>query len=190
MQFEAIQNIQNIMQRINQIQQKAGLEPEYNLGNTVSPNSFQATLQQAMKEGQPGALGTQPLPPGLSGYQQPSGEAAWLANLAITNPQMMIEQDGHTMQAQTAFKWNKLKGLLAQVFPNREIIVTSTTDGKHSSPAHPAGKAIDFVVDGMSKEDSLLAEKICRDTGFTPYNEYINTSTYKTGDHMHIQLPE
>jgi len=185
MQFEAIQNL---MQRVNQIQQKIGLAPEYDLGGTTPSPSFEATLQQAMTGGGQ-SIGGQTLPSGLyPGYQQPTGEAAWLANLALTSPQMMIEHDGHQMQTQTAYKWNKLKGLLSQMFPNREITVTSTTDGKHSSPAHPEGKAIDFVVDGLTKDESLLVEKMSRDAGFKPYNEYINTSTYKTGDHMHIEL--
>ena len=63
-------------------------------------------------------------------------------------------------------------------------------EGKHSDPNHYAGKAVDFVVDGLTKAESRELEDICWQAGFKPYNEYIHDSRYKTGDHMHVDLIE
>jgi hypothetical protein len=74
--------------------------------------------------------------------------------------------------------------------------MTCTTGGTHLDPAHGEGRAIDFVIkDGSGRyidntgkctEISEDVAKICAKDGFNPYNEYTNTSTYKTGNHMHI----
>ncbi len=105
-----------------------------------------------------------------------------------TNPEKIVEFDGFTMQAQTAVKFRQLKTLINKRFPNREIHVTSTMGGRHISPAHPQGRAIDFVVDHLTIPESIEVEKMATKCGFHAFNEYIHDSPYKTGPHMHVEL--
>jgi len=106
----------------------------------------------------------------------------------LANPNKMVYIDGgFPVQAHTAQKWEALKGLIKKRFPGRSIIVTCTTGGVHQSPAHPSGRAIDFCVTGLTKQESIELEQMAKQCGFYPYNEYINTSKYKTGDHMHVE---
>jgi hypothetical protein len=52
---------------------------------------------------------------------------------------------------------------------------------------HRQGRAIDFVVRGMSRPESHRLEELCRRAGFSTYNEYVLSSRFKTGAHMHIE---
>lgn len=187
MSFEAINNIQNVIARMNQIQTRMD-----NVG-VKEPASFEAAYQKAIQ----GSLGPTSLmrapglPPSLSMFSYPGmGEATWVANLARENPTQTITYKDFKMQAQTAERFTKLEELLAARFPGRNVLITSTTEGQHTDPNHPAGKAIDFVVDGLTREESREVETLCLQAGLKPYNEYINSSTYKTGDHMHVDIIE
>jgi len=100
----------------------------------------------------------------------------------------MVSLDGaHRVQSGTAGKFNRLRSLLASVWPGRTAVITSTTGGRHASPSHASGRAIDFVVPGMSRQESVSLERMCRQVGFRTYNEYLRSSKYKTGDHMHVE---
>jgi hypothetical protein len=112
----------------------------------------------------------------------------WLVGEVEKNPRKIIKFDDYDMQAATAFKFRQLEGLIKKKYPNRGIYVTSTTGGKHVSPAHPAGRAVDFVVDKLTADESREVEKMAKDCGFYVLNEYIYNSPYKTGDHMHIEM--
>ena len=99
---------------------------------------------------------------------------------------VVVTYKGYQMTKRAARCFARLEDLIAKEFPGRRIIITSTTGGKHLDPKHYQGKAIDFVVDGLSARESLLVESLARQADFMPYNEYIKSSTYKTGDHMHV----
>jgi hypothetical protein len=99
---------------------------------------------------------------------------------------VVVTYKGYQMTQRAAHCFARLEDLIAKEFPGRRIIITSTTGGKHLDPKHYQGKAIDFVVDGLSARESLLVESLARQADFMPYNEYIKSSTYKTGDHMHV----
>jgi hypothetical protein len=111
-----------------------------------------------------------------------------ISEIARRNPSEIIKFEGFSMQAETAVKYTELKELIKQEFPGRGIHITSTMDGKHVSPAHPEGRAIDFVVDNLTIEESKRVEELARDAGFRVFNEYIHDSRYKTGPHIHIEL--
>lgn len=100
--------------------------------------------------------------------------------------EIIVSYKGYQMTKRAARCFARLEDLIARQFPGRRIIITSTTGGKHLDPKHYQGKAIDFVVDGLTARESLLVESLARQVEFMPYNEYINSSTYKTGDHMHV----
>jgi hypothetical protein len=112
----------------------------------------------------------------------------WLSSLANEKPSKIVSFDNYSMQAKTAKKFRDLKDLIKKAFPNRGIYITSTMGGRHISPAHPAGKAVDFVVDGLTISESKKIASIAKDLGFHVFNEYIYNSPYKTGDHMHVEL--
>jgi len=100
--------------------------------------------------------------------------------------EVIICYRGFQMTKRAARCFTKLEELIAQNLPGRRLIITSTTGGKHLDPKHYQGKAIDFVVTGLTAHESLLVESLAKQVEFMPYNEYINSSTYKTGDHMHV----
>jgi len=106
------------------------------------------------------------------------------------NPKKIVEYQGFPMQAKVADKFIELEKAIKKEFPGRQVYVTSTMDGQHLSPAHPEGRAIDFVVSHLSRRESLKVQSIAESCGFYVYNEYINGSPYKTGDHMHVELDE
>ncbi|MCL6450415.1 MAG: hypothetical protein K6T75_03875 [Acetobacteraceae bacterium] len=95
---------------------------------------------------------------------------------------------GRRMRRETREKWERLERELEERGYRAEI--TSTTTGRHSDPRHRQGRAVDFVVykgrKGISPAESRKVEDICRQQGWTVYNEYLKDSTYKTGPHMHV----
>jgi len=101
---------------------------------------------------------------------------------------VMTVYRGFSMTKKAAHHFRILEGLIAQSFPGRQVIITSTTGGSHLDVRHYEGNAIDFVVEGMTAKESLLLESLARQAGFGTYNEYIYSSPYKTGDHMHISI--
>jgi hypothetical protein len=194
MQFEALSRIQSVMNRIQDIQVKVGQAPAKDISQAPAGTSFDSMLQKAIT--------AQNAPP-MSGYQgagyppfmnSPMGGyspvASWVNTMAMSDPQRLIQYQGYNMQAQTASRFLKLEDMIRQVFPGRQITVTSTTDGQHMDPNHPTGKAVDFVVDGLTKDESKIVEDLSIKAGFTAYNEYLNDSPYKTGDHMHVSMAE
>jgi hypothetical protein len=119
-----------------------------------------------------------------------SQDEARLSELASLKPNVLITYQGHKMKPATALAWARLEAKIAKQWPDREIRITATTGGRHAEPAHKQGGAMDFVVEPMSREESTVLEKLCWQSGFKPFNEYVHTSRFKTGDHMHVQLAE
>ena len=105
----------------------------------------------------------------------------------VLSPNQMITYKGFKMQAETARRFQLLEKLIHERFPGRKVIITCTTEGKHLSKAHPEGRAVDFVVEPLTIEESKVIEELARKAGFKPYNEYIHDSPFKTGPHMHVQ---
>ena len=102
----------------------------------------------------------------------------------------IIEFRGFKMRADVAAKFLQLEEMIKREFPNRQIIITSGMDGQHMPGSkHYDGKAIDFVVEPLTIEESKRIEELAKKAGFDVYNEYIYDSPYKTGPHMHIQIP-
>ncbi len=102
----------------------------------------------------------------------------------------IIEFRGFKMRADVAAKFLQLEEMIKREFPNRQIIITSAMDGQHMPGSkHYEGKAIDFVVEPLTIEESKRIEELAKKAGFDVYNEYIYDSPYKTGPHMHIQIP-
>lgn len=102
----------------------------------------------------------------------------------------ITDDDGtsHPCLAETAARFENLKALVHERWPGRAFWVSCTTEGQHSSSEHGQGKAIDCGVDGISKQESYELETLAQQAGFNTYNEYVNDSRYKTGDHMHIYI--
>lgn len=187
--------IENVINRINQIESQ--FSPSQ--FTKSAPTSFSEVLQRAVGNTQ-GATGS----PASSSFNQLNSlglqhpyygfnpilfnQQSSFAALAASQPNRIVKYKDHEMTAATAAAFERLENLIAQRFPGREVIVTSTTDGTHSDPNHYSGKAVDFVVDGITKEESIELERLCERAGFKPYNEYVYGSKYKTGDHMHIDL--
>ncbi|MCL5035983.1 MAG: hypothetical protein M1269_02590 [Chloroflexi bacterium] len=189
MNFEAVGNIQNIMTRMNQIQTRID-----NIGTKELPN-FESVFQNAL-QARMSTTAMRPnfLPTSLSMLNYPgmmgTSGTGWISELARSNPTQIVEYKDFKMQAQTAERYANLEELIAARFPGRKVEITSTMEGRHSDPNHPAGKALDFVVEGLTQSESRELEVLCSQAGLKPYNEYINDSTYKTGDHMHVDLIE
>lgn len=91
-----------------------------------------------------------------------------------------------SVRREVAARYQILRDLCHQQWPGRVMWVSVTTDGTHKDPAHRDGRAIDLGVDGISKSESWTLANLCEQAGFTPYNEYVYSSEYKTGDHMHV----
>jgi hypothetical protein len=117
-----------------------------------------------------------------------AGRDNYFIRKALQAPGDWVTIDGFRCRALTAAHWTVLRGYIAERFPGRGILITSTVDGRHMSDRHPDGRAIDFCVSPLSREESIILEDLCRRAGFEPFNEYIHDSPYKTGDHMHISL--
>ncbi|MCL5773669.1 MAG: hypothetical protein M1536_04745 [Firmicutes bacterium] len=187
MNFEGISRIQAVMARIKEIESR--FTPPSQQCNGIEGHSFDAHLAMAMDQNL--SAGGNVSPSQMYSFMNPvgmGGMSAWLGTVAASNPEKVIDYKGFRMQAQTAVKFEKLERLIAVKFPGREISITSSMDGKHMDPNHPAGKAVDFVVSGLTKDESRTVEELCSQAGFKPYNEYINSSPYKTGDHMHVDV--
>ncbi len=121
------------------------------------------------------------------GLIRPYDDLSFSALNRVTSPYQMIRYKGFKMLAETARRFQILEKLIHERFPSKKITITCTTEGKHLSRAHPEGRAIDFVVEPLTKEESKVIEELARRAGFKPYNEYIYDSPYKTGPHMHVQ---
>jgi len=176
-------NIRATLNRINSIQQKL------DAGTNFNPDavSFNTMLQHSMRDAAGGGISANQILNNLNCLNNIDYLNAQTF-IDLSNPEKIINFRGYEMQAQTADRLQKLEYLIAKEFPGRKLTVTSTTGGRHSDQNHYTGKAVDFVVDGLTKEESLRVEELCKQTGLTPYNEYINSSAYKTGDHMHVDL--
>lgn len=103
-------------------------------------------------------------------------------------PNTLITYQNFRMKPATALGMARLERKLEERFPGREVRLTSTTGGRHTDPNHRLGLAVDFVVLPLTRAESRVVEKMAWQTGFKPYNEYIHTSRFKTGDHMHVRL--
>lgn len=165
-------NLKVILNRINRIQGMFASNTEANSASITGITSFDNILKEKLNTPFSGAVGA----------------GSTLSALAISNPEKIITYNSFKMQAQTASKFQELEKLIVNEFPGKKIAITSTMDGRHADPGHPAGKAVDFVVEGITKNDSIKLEKLCTQAGFKPFNEYLYGSIYKTGDHMHISL--
>jgi len=192
MTFESISGIESVLKRIQEIQARINPTAPSDISQIKPETSFDSILNKAIEAQNFNPYGNTPLPGYFNSIGVPFGGyspiAAWINSVAITEPTRMIEYQGFKMQAQTASNFLKLENMIHQVFPGRQITITSTTEGKHLDPDHPAGKAIDFVVSGLTRDESRILEDLCVKSGFKPFNEYIYSSPYKTGDHMHINL--
>lgn len=178
-------SINMALSRMNQVQSM--FDAAENAIESVDDISFDSMLQMAMTSG-PGSMISPNQILNNLGYIVHDYNNGNRQVIDLSDPEKLISYGGYQMQAQAAGRFQKLEDLIAQEFPGRNVLVTSTTDGTHSDPNHYTGKAIDFVVDGMTKEESVKLEELCRQSGFSPYNEYIKTSRYKTGDHMHVDF--
>lgn len=182
--------IEGIINRINQI------EARFNQLTEQPPASFQEVLGNTMSKVQPPAGQQTNLlqPPNnywsAYGIHPPAGINSPVAAYDLFNisPNQMVKYKGYNMTQATSGAFSQLESLIAERFPGREITITSTTDGQHLDANHKDGKAVDFVVDRLTKDESFILEELTRQAGFTPYNEYIHSSPYKTGDHMHVDL--
>lgn len=103
-------------------------------------------------------------------------------------PSQFVVAHGFPMTAATAVHYEKLLRMVRKRFPGREVEITATTNGMHLEAAHHQGKAVDFVVEHMTRKESMVLEDLCWKAGFRPFNEYVHSSRYKTGDHMHVSL--
>lgn len=173
--------IERVINRINEIES----EIDTKLGPALPPDSipadasFSNTLQSVMAS----QLASPPA-------NQIAAEATFfpMTGGAIVDSNQMIDYKGHKMTSKTAGAFRRLEELINRAFPGRAVTITSTTDGHHDDPNHAAGKAIDFVVDGLTQQESRIVEDLARQAGFAPFNEYIYSSRLKTGNHMHVDL--
>jgi peptidoglycan hydrolase-like protein with peptidoglycan-binding domain len=128
-----------------------------------------------------------------SGALEYSAARQRIADIAEASPRAIVRYQNHSLQASTAARFIELEKETAQRFPGMRLLITSTMDGRHQDPGHPAGTSIDFVaadagyqpIDISAKQSQQL-EQVCRDCGFETYNEYLRDSRYKTGPHMHV----
>ncbi len=113
-----------------------------------------------------------------------------MVKLAAERPNVLVTFRGFRMKPAAALAFARLEGKLEQHFPGREVRITATTGGRHQAIAHKQGGAVDFVVGEMTREESRQLEKLCWQSGFKPFNEYVHSSKFKTGNHMHVQLAD
>jgi uncharacterized phage infection (PIP) family protein YhgE len=119
-----------------------------------------------------------------------NNNSGFINSLSNIRGDSIIEFRGFKMRADIAAKFLQLEEMIKREFPNRQIIITSGMDGQHMPGSkHYEGKAIDFVVEPLTIEESKRIEELAKKAGFDVYNEYIYDSPYKTGPHMHIQIP-
>ncbi|MFH1452684.1 MAG: hypothetical protein ABIH00_01735 [Armatimonadota bacterium] len=171
-------NLRSTLNRINQIQSMFDAEKSTQ-SNDVS---FDAMLQGALNKSTGGSFAANQLLNNLSYINHLNNQTL----VDLSDPKKMIKYKNYEMQAKTAARFQKLEYLVSKHFPGKEVIITSTTDGMHLDQNHYTGEAVDFVVDGITREESRQLEELCRQAGFKPYNEYLYGSRYKPGDHMHI----
>jgi uncharacterized phage infection (PIP) family protein YhgE len=119
-----------------------------------------------------------------------NNNSGFINSLSNIRGDSIIDFRGFKMRADVAAKFLQLEEMIKREFPNRQIIITSGMDGQHMPGSkHYEGKAIDFVVEPLTIEESKRIEELAKKAGFDVYNEYIYDSPYKTGPHMHIQIP-
>lgn len=116
------------------------------------------------------------------------------------------------MKASAAKKFVDFKQAFSKQFPGYSVDVTSTMEPstKHSDTNHYNGTAVDFVfidssgntvsqyiknkngktVDLTNEGENYnsLLKKLMNNCGLREFNEYSNSSTYKTGSHMHVDI--
>ncbi|MBI2251773.1 MAG: hypothetical protein HYU63_03315 [Armatimonadetes bacterium] len=184
MDYNNLDNLKTVLNRIQEIQAKiqnpkiSGLNPP--------EISFEAIMRQEIADNFQTPASFNPLV-FLNPLMNPNGVND-IESIAAIMPEKIVQYQGHEMQAQTASRFQRLEKLISEKFPGKKVSITSTTEGTHSDSNHALGKAVDFIVEGISKEESKIVENLCLQAGFKPYNEYIYGSAYKTGDHMHIDL--
>jgi hypothetical protein len=110
--------------------------------------------------------------------------------LAPGEADRMVLYRGFRMTARTAQYFRILESLIQRSLPGRNIIITSTTGGTHLDARHYQGKAVDFVVEKLTIKESIYLEYLATQAGLVPFNEYVYSSPYKTGNHMHVDLME
>lgn len=108
-------------------------------------------------------------------------------------PEKIINYDGYTLQAQTAKKFIGFKNFVKTKFPEYNFLITCTMGYMHISSSHADGKAIDFIVldekgYSITNAESIRIESMANQCGFKTFNEYVNWSPYKTGNHMHVEI--
>jgi hypothetical protein len=119
-----------------------------------------------------------------------NNNSGFINSLSNIRGDSIIDFRGFKMRADVAAKFLQLEEMIKREFPNRQIIITSGMDGQHMPGSkHYDGKAIDFVVEPLTIEESKRIEELAKKAGFDVYNEYIYDSPYKTGPHIHIQIP-
>jgi peptidoglycan hydrolase-like protein with peptidoglycan-binding domain len=117
--------------------------------------------------------------------------------IARESPHKLVRYQGHWGEAVMFKRYIELEKAVRQQYPGYHLEITATTEGQHSEGSpHYAGRAIDCVLvrdsDGYVpygyEIDSTALERLGSQTGFLPYNEYVYSSAYKTGDHMHLEM--
>jgi hypothetical protein len=111
-------------------------------------------------------------------------------HLAPSEAGRIVLYKGFRMTMKTAQCFKVLEALIEGHLPGRRIIITSTTGGTHLDARHYEGKAVDFVVEGLTVQQSIYIEYLATQAGLIPFNEYVYSSPYKTGNHMHVDLME
>lgn len=156
---------------------------------TNVPKEFYENIQFKSDEEIELTLNPATIPANMPGQGAPAGDPAnAYVKRAMEEPESWVTLEGFRCRAIAAARWTVLKSLIAEKFPGRRVVISSTVDGRHVSASHPDGRAIDFCVLPLTDDESAVLEELCRQAGFTPYNEYIYDSPYKTGDHMHVSL--
>jgi len=116
--------------------------------------------------------------------------------IARSDPARLVKYKGFEGQALTFKRYIELEKSVSEKFPGYHAAITCTTEGSHSSSAHGEGRAVDFVLErdrdnyrpAASEFEAGELDALALKNGFHPYNEYLNDSTYKTGEHMHVEM--
>lgn len=108
-------------------------------------------------------------------------------------PRRLITYQGFTMQTKAAREFINLKRFINSKFPGYRFIITCTTGGRHLSPAHPEGRAVDFIVInekgyGITNAEAARIADLARQQGLTTHDEYNNFTPLRTGPHIHVEV--
>ena len=115
--------------------------------------------------------------------------------VAARAPERTVRYRGFQARALTFKRLLGLEGDVERQFPGYRLAITCTTGGTHAGSAHGQGRALDLVLertrDGYRPEawefDSAALEELARSNGFETLNEYLLDSTYRTGQHLHVE---